>query len=392
MSVIEYSVVKAAGSDLATCEDIMGQVYAENPSHWPHGLRRSQLDDLYLVREAGTEKPAGFVGWQQFHEGHRKVGYYAVGILPAYRQRGWAKSAVAQLLEQKAAGVDEVRALIHHTNAPSLALADALGVPVKLAYTKQAMSFAAKALTKAKNFALSPTTHGVAGAGLYDYGMHGGGFDAESVQHYLDSFEDSSAMRPVMALLNGALLRNTSKNWRPGMGEAGFQSGLLSLGGVPAKDLALSALPVMTSLPDAIRSYTDTAATSATAATNQANATVQNTNTVKNLGLLLGALGAGGLGLMGYNAFKKKPEQMGMGGAPMLDDRGKVRITLPTRNPEDQETQIEFPFDATSLGLSNSVQGALGRDVRRRLRDEARSRVRNRYSTRINTAETSVNA
>jgi L-amino acid N-acyltransferase YncA len=61
------------------------------------------------------------------------VGYYSVAILPEHRQNGYAKEAVAKLIGIKAAGVDVVRAMICAANIPSLALAESLGVQVKLA-------------------------------------------------------------------------------------------------------------------------------------------------------------------------------------------------------------------------------------------------------------------
>ena len=57
-------------------------------------------------------------------------------------------------------------------------------------------------------------------------------------------------------------------------------------------------------------------------------------------------------------------------------DKGKVRVTLPTKNPGDQETQIEMPFE--QIGLSQALHGAITRDTRRRLRSESASRVLHR--------------
>jgi GNAT superfamily N-acetyltransferase len=133
MAAVEYTIVKAASSgDLETCEKIMREIYQENPRHWPYGLTTDQLrGNLYMVRQASTNEPVGFVGWQEAREGLRKVGYYSIGILPQYRQQGFAKSAVQQIITEKSAGVDEVRALIHYTNQPSLELAEALHVPVE---------------------------------------------------------------------------------------------------------------------------------------------------------------------------------------------------------------------------------------------------------------------
>lgn len=147
---------------LKIARELMREIYEENPKFWPNSLTPEHFDGgLYLVREASTQRPVGFVGWQEREEvqqlldrpieerrkeaGNRlhpkwdqffksmgcrqiKVGYYSVGVLPAYRRNGFAKEAIAKLIRMKSAGVDCVRALIMSSNKPSLALADALGV------------------------------------------------------------------------------------------------------------------------------------------------------------------------------------------------------------------------------------------------------------------------
>lgn len=112
---------------------IMESVRSENPKHWPNGLTPQHFDaGLYLVREKQASTPVGFVGFQIRRERDQgkllKTGYYSVGILPEWRNNGFAKSAVSQLIALKSASVDRVRALVVSSNAPSLALADALGV------------------------------------------------------------------------------------------------------------------------------------------------------------------------------------------------------------------------------------------------------------------------
>lgn len=110
---------------------IMKRIYDENPSYWPYGLNIEGHDSLYLVRDNMTKAAAGFVGWQEFREDMHKVGCYSIGILPEYRKNGFAKEAVAKIIREKAAGVDEVRAYVVHSNTPSKNLAKSLGIPVK---------------------------------------------------------------------------------------------------------------------------------------------------------------------------------------------------------------------------------------------------------------------
>lgn len=123
-------------------KSILNSIYEENPKFWPYGLNAEGFDDLYVVFEKKSHAPAGFLGWQTRCErdSSRKLiksGYYSVGVLPAYRQNGYAKAAVAKLIAIKSASVDRVQALIMSNNRPSLALAGSLGVEVRV---KQASS------------------------------------------------------------------------------------------------------------------------------------------------------------------------------------------------------------------------------------------------------------
>ena len=117
----------------------MEKVRREDPSYWPYGLDMKNHiaagGNVYMIRSASTREPVGFTGWQEFQEKAAsgapiKVGYYSIGILPEFRNNGFAKAAVAQLLKVKAASVDQVKAFIVPHNAPSHRLAESLGVPV----------------------------------------------------------------------------------------------------------------------------------------------------------------------------------------------------------------------------------------------------------------------
>lgn len=111
--------------------DIMKKIYDEDPSYWPYGLDIPGHESLYLVRDNMTKAAAGFVGWQEMLENGRRVGSYSIGILPEYRNKGFAKEAVSKILQIKSACVDEVRAYVMKHNTPSHALADSLGVKVQ---------------------------------------------------------------------------------------------------------------------------------------------------------------------------------------------------------------------------------------------------------------------
>ncbi len=52
---------------------------------------------------------------------------------------------------------------------------------------------------------------------------------------------------------------------------------------------------------------------------------------------------------------------------------GTLRVTLPTRRPNDQETQVEIPLE--QIGLSNALMSKIKRDTKRRLRTESDART-----------------
>jgi RimJ/RimL family protein N-acetyltransferase len=127
---------KAAGAHnmgaYTEVQNIMDRIYKEDPSKWPYGLNIPGHDGgVWLVRKQASGDPVGFVGWQERERAGRKVGYYSIGILPEHRGNGMAKAALARLLSEKQANVDEVRALIVHTNTASRKLAESLGIKVE---------------------------------------------------------------------------------------------------------------------------------------------------------------------------------------------------------------------------------------------------------------------
>lgn len=135
--VVDYIAFPADGTKQAydlsgrmEAQAIMDRIYNEDPSYWPYGLGIPGHDGVYLIRDKMTKQAAGFVGWQQMLEGGRLIGSYSIGILPEYRGHGFAKEAVAKILREKAAGVDEVRSYVMPHNQKSKALASSLGVPV----------------------------------------------------------------------------------------------------------------------------------------------------------------------------------------------------------------------------------------------------------------------
>ena len=114
-------------------KQVLDRIYQDNPSYWPHGLNRGQLDEAYLIRDPATKQSAGFVGWQvRRDDTGKRAAYYAVGILPEFRRQGLAKRALQEMFrEHRPADVQDIRAFIVPGNEPSTQLAQQLGVQIQ---------------------------------------------------------------------------------------------------------------------------------------------------------------------------------------------------------------------------------------------------------------------
>ena len=111
-------------------DSIMDAILKENPAWFPYGLSRKQLDQTWLVRDPETKAPAGFTGWQfRPNDKGGTTGWYAVGLLPAFRGKGLAKKALKEMFSKKPAFVDDIKAFIVKGNEASVNLAKRLGVP-----------------------------------------------------------------------------------------------------------------------------------------------------------------------------------------------------------------------------------------------------------------------
>jgi uncharacterized membrane protein YgdD (TMEM256/DUF423 family) len=85
--------------------------------------------------------------------------------------------------------------------------------------------------------------------------------------------------------------------------------------------------------------------------------------------LVAAILGLGALGVGAYGAHRLSKSLDAQSNAA---NAGRVMVTLPTKNPNDIETQVSIPLVDT--GVSAKTYQQLGRDVRRRLRGESKER------------------
>lgn len=327
------------------CEAIMKQIYDENPGYWPHGLSVDAHDGgVYMIREASTHTPIGFTGWQEREEDGYKVGYYSIGILPAYRNNGYAKQAVAKLINIKSAGVDKVRALIKHDNKPSLALADALHVPVvKAAMTTTQKTLAALGI-------------GTGTAGFMDALTFG-----------RDKSWDEYKKQPITT----ARAANAVLNM--GLGAASMVPGLspstraTMLSSIPFKDFALAATPAVPSIAESLKHTAEQPP--------QKGLLESLSSTQKAVGAGAGLAGLLGAGYLGYKGVQSLGN---MANAQQAAAGGRIRVALPTSDPNDRETELDMPMD--NLEVSNTQLSKLQRDLRRRIRREGKERTLHRSS------------
>lgn len=331
-----YVDKKASGEHLTHCSKIMDRIVAENPSYWPYGCNPEMFNGgVYLIRKSASHEPVGFTGWQEFDEDGKKVGYYSIGILPEYRQQGFAKEAVAKLINEKSATVDEVRAFVMQHNKPSLELAKTLNVNTLI---KSAGTLTAKEI-------LGRLAGGLAAAGGTDYMVHGGDYS---------SFSPSRIGNAVLNTILGA----SGTHLMASPKAENFMKGLATLGLLPTKDLAFSAVAAMPKVEELINKKLQEQPAVPTPAVSDKDKTI-----------LAGLLGAGALGLTGAGfgiagALNKAQEKR---------DAGRIQLRLPTRDKNDQETVVDVPLDQANL--PPALVSKVMRDTRRKLREETKART-----------------
>lgn len=392
-------------------DDIMRRIYDENPSAWPYGLKRSMLDHSFLVKDPATQTPAGFTGWQVRRDDHGvKHGYYAIGILPEHRRKGLAKQALQQMFTQhKPKGVQSIRAFIMPDNTPSLNLAARLGVPV------QHKSAALRLLKPAGSFGgmfvpFMPQTKSAGVGRLAAFGkglskfftnpwttpaLAAPAYDALTLRpHEGQGFGDAWLHNNVpertrMGLMNYLLLRGGSMAAKGTVSAARSMSGIKSpltagaskmiqnsallpgAAGLVFKDVGLNNLftgPRMAEAMEVMAKKSPTTAPPAASSFADATKWVGDHPWLSGAGALIGAGGLVAGGLAARDALGQLKD------VASRDERGRIRVTLPTRKPGDAETQIDVPLQ--QVPISDALFGRLQRDVRSRLHNETKERTR----------------
>ncbi len=351
-----FTKLAADDATLKMAGELLRQVHDEEPSFWPNGLSAGQFDGgLWLLSKSAGAAPIGFVGWQDRNESGRRIGYYAIGVLPEHRGKGYAKSAVSQLLQKKASSVDEVRALVCSHNAPSLGLARSLGVTVIEKSAAAPLPGGSDVSTKRLLAALA----GAVGTTVL----------ADQAAEPERSWESSmkpwewDKQRGLMGTINAGL-GAIGGHQVSAPGGTGIIPGITAMTLAPTKDLVLKSLGSLGKV--------DRVADQAAEALARPPAP---TGSAIPRSALLGALGlgVGGLGIAAYMAKRK-----GDAAASQAETAraGRVKVTLPTKNPGDAETTLDLPIN--ELQISQALKTHLGRDARRKLLAESRERTRRR--------------
>jgi hypothetical protein len=365
-------VKQASTTDLDKAAALLETIREENPKLWPNGLTVGHFSpgNLWLIQKSASDSPVGFVGWQSRKVEGVPTGYYSIGVLPEYRHQGIAKKAVAQLLATKAASVDCVRALVVSGNTFSERLARSLDVPVeKVAGLPKsiAMDLLKGLGTATVTDALINHNHGAIGS-WFPEGRAAGANPWSNIDFAVNILAPSAG-RASNRIYHGGSPSTLARHQTTAV-----------LGGMGKTFVA----PAIGSTVQNAFTFKDQvqAAKDQVAATKELVGAVGKGNAREQGGksnLLPAALIASALGLGAYGLYK------GMG-AQKSDQQagGRLKVTLPTRNPTDSETTIDLPFDQFSA-LSPALRQRIERDTRRRLHAETNARTR-RIGTQALTA------
>lgn len=415
---------------------LLDTIYSENPKWWPYGLYPSMFDYLQAVEDPETQETVGFVGWQfRYDPDGRRIGYYAVGILPGFRRKGLAGQAVKQLIANRPGDVAAVRAFIVPGNQSSMALAAKLQVPVQhksaslqpspssrtvMDHVMPAPSVAhildCLLVKQAADMSwVGPTLRSLVKPVLWSAAMAGGMDYLQAPDgHYTDMTEGRLKNMGLNFLLSGggmlagargaeymgmnavqrsAIQAQRANRFNPaaakaltraqqaalptaqGIARAGAGAAALAgPGTMLVKDLARSGVSLTGDVSRVLRKVEDGQLSAAPAAS-PASSSFQDmvklikdnkgTATVAGLGAL-GAVGAGGWAL--HRGLQELRDAVSRG------EKGRIRVTLPTRNAGDAETQLDLPLKG--IQMSDALYGRLGRDFRSRLHQETKERTR----------------
>jgi hypothetical protein len=231
-------------------------------------------------------------------------------------------------------------------NTPSLALAESLHIPVvKAGSTKKASNI--KTLLKMVGGGGLPAAVGM---DALTYGRD------KSFEEYTNT--PITTNRVIQALANTAF---GSLMLKPGLG---IPERIAVAAGIPAKDVAIAAIPAVPSLTESIKDIAGKDSMS------MADLIKGISPTQKALGAGIGTAGLLGGGYLAYKGIKALKD---LASAQQQANRGKIRVALPTKDPGDQETTIELPIE--DLEVSRAQFEKLQRDLRRRIRRETKERT-----------------
>jgi len=333
-------------------DQIADQVYRENPTWWPYGLSRRHLDGGAWLVKTSAGQPAGFVGLQlrAGEKPRERVGYYAVGLLPQYRGTGLAKKALTHMLSETRHLYDRVGAYVVPGNIASERLAQKLSVPVT-PLVKKARTVPAWVTGKV----MSALGMGLTVPTAMDMYIHKGRFgDVLDFGKWEPDRQADFIMNALAGTAGGGLMRSGIS--RQGINKSLFGGGASLALGLPYLKPSAARLPSMME-----------------AKTQDLKRGGGGQYGIDPMTLLKVVGGATALGLGGWGV-KHLVDEMRLKREQEAEQlKGRVRVTLPTKNPGDAETQVDMPI--REFNFSNPIQQNLRRDTTRRLRAEVAHRT-----------------
>ena len=369
-------VKQASDADVQVADRLLRQIHDENPSYWPHGLSRAHFDGgLYLLSKQAGMEPVGFVGWQERQEPGRRVGYYSIGILPDHRRKEYAKRAVQAVLTEKSAGVDEVRAMVAQHNEPSKHLARSLdgvtllekeaGLKTRIAANLATALAGGTGTMLMQDNMMHPSEP--LGTQAFRPGENDKTRNLMNVVNFVLGATGALGLKGGLSRVRsaagpaGAVMNGAERATQLGLGMAQAGAGVAGMTAGPIfKDVGMDSHRAIEGIDRLSKDLPSALAAAKPDAFKIPDSLV-------NGGLALGAAGIGTAALISVLRMRERRREAEAARG------GRIRVTLPTKNPGDSETTIDMPTEG--FDMSAALQGKLKRDTKRRLLLETRQRT-----------------
>jgi len=215
--------------------------------------------------------------------------------------------------------------------------------------------------------------YGSANAAFWDPALEEHGFAGLKGEHWDANRVKQTLLNMGVGMIGGPMaVRGGKRLFTPGATRKDIASGTKLMSGglgvlmmTPLKDILMNSIDSSKKLPKALDKYTNQGILSPEGMSDKAR-------------IALALLGAGGLAGAGILAHKrnKATEELAEATRESANPGGRVRLSLPTKDPNDIETNIDLPIE--EIMLPQYIKQELSRDTRSRLRQEGKERKRKR--------------